>query len=274
VFCTAHDVLPHDPISDAEKEAHAKVYRLVDHVVVHAESNRRELIELFHVDPRRVSVIPHGSYDLFLRDGRLSKSSARERLGLPAQGKVVLFFGLIKRYKGLEYLVEAFRRVERRIPDARLLIVGDVFRADPEGHAFYWQLIETVSRQDNVNCVPEYVPIGRVGVYLCSADVIVLPYTKTYQSGVLLSAYAAGRPVVVTDTGGLPETVVEGRTGLVVPPRDPGALAAAIERILEEPEVADAMGRSASRLAETVYSWTRIADRTVKLYGSAMGPRS
>jgi glycosyltransferase involved in cell wall biosynthesis len=273
VFCTAHDLLPHDSTSVREREAHGHVYRIVDRVIVHAEDNRRELVELFGVDPERIRVVPHGSYDLLLPEGQMSKPIARRRAGLPEKGRIVLFFGLIKRYKGLEFLVEAFRRVETRIPDALLVVVGDVFRTDPEGHAFYWRLIEEISKWKNVRCVPEYIPIDRIGPYLSSADVVVLPYTKTYQSGVLLSAYAAGRPVVVTETGGLPETVVRGKTGLVVPPRDSDALAAAIEQILNDPESAEAMGKAASRLAETVYSWDTIAKQTIELYRSRIGPR-
>jgi glycosyltransferase involved in cell wall biosynthesis len=266
VVYTAHDLLPHGSDSAHVKDAHAKVYRLVDRVIVHAESNRRELLELFALDPARITVIPHGSYDLLLPNGRIPKSRAREELGLPLQAKVILFFGLIKRYKGLEYLLQAFQRIEQIFPDAFLVIVGNVFRADAEGYAFYSRLVEEAARRENVLCVPRYVPIGDVGSYLSAADVIALPYTKTYQSGVLLSAYAAGRPVVVTDTGGLREIVGTGRTGLVVPPRDADSLARAIECLLERPELAKEMGDNAARLADTIYSWDEIAKSTAELY--------
>jgi len=240
---------------------------------VHAERTRKDLVSSFGVAPRRIGLVPHGSYDFLLPDGGMSREDARARLGLPPDGRVVLFFGLIKRYKGLEYLLEAFGRIEKRFLDARLVIVGGLFR-DSDGYRFYRTLLEEASRRRNVTCVIEYVPLEKVGSYLCAADVVALPYTKTYQSGVLLAALAAGRPVVVTDTGGLSEVVEHGRTGLVVPPREPVALAAAISRLLEDPRAAEAMGRRAFELSRTTYSWDRIAGETMRLYRSIAAGQS
>jgi glycosyltransferase involved in cell wall biosynthesis len=274
VVFTAHNVLPHETDSGEGNDSDAAIYRLVHRVIVHSEDNRRELIQLFGLSPDRIAVIPHGSYDLFFPGGRASKETARAEIGLDRGAKVILFFGLIRRYKGLEFLLEAFERLEARFPEALLLIVGDVLRADPEGYAFYSRRIEEASRRPSVRCVPRYVPVEDVGRYLSAADLVVLPYTKTYQSGVLLAAYAAGRPVVVTQTGGLPETVQDGKTGLVVPPRDPDALARAIESLLERPDLLDEMGRNAARLADTVYSWDTVAKATVELYESLLTPEA
>jgi glycosyltransferase involved in cell wall biosynthesis len=215
-------------------------------------------------------VIPHGSYELFFRKERLSKERARTTIGLPPNARVILFFGLIKRYKGLEFLLQAFERIEKKFPDAVLAIVGDVFRGDPESFAYYSRLIGEAGGRANVECVPRYVPYWEVGPYLSAAEAVVLPYTKTYQSGVLLSAYAAGRPVIVTRTGGLPEIVREGETGFVVPPRDPESLSRAIERLLLQPELAAEMGQRASELARGEYSWNEIASRTIDLYREMM----
>jgi glycosyltransferase involved in cell wall biosynthesis len=184
---------------------------------------------------------------------------------------VILFFGLIKRYKGLEYLVEAFEEVRRRVNDAFLLIVGDVYAADAVGHAFYSNLIERLRGRDDVLCVARYVALESVGGYLAASDVIVLPYARTFQSGVLLAAYAAGKPVVVTDTGGLGEAVEQGKSGVVVSPRDPKALAEGIISVLSDPKLRSAMGERARVLARTVYSWDAIAARTTELYESVLG---
>jgi glycosyltransferase involved in cell wall biosynthesis len=271
VVFTAHNLLPHEVESVAEGDSDESIFRLVHRVVVHSEDNRQELVQLFGLPPERIAVIPHGSYDLLLPRGRTPKERARAELGLDRDAKVILFFGLIRRYKGLEFLVEAFERLEASHPDALLLIVGEVFRGDAEDHAFYSRLVEEASRRRNVRCVPRYVPIGDVASYLSAAEIVVLPYAKTYQSGVLFAAYAAGRPVIVTETGGLPETVEDGKTGLVVPPRDSAALARAIASLLERPSLAEEMGRNAARLADTVYSWDEIAKATVALYESLLG---
>jgi glycosyltransferase involved in cell wall biosynthesis len=267
---TAHDLLPHDSSHPAEREALARVYRSVDRLIVHARSNREEMVSEFGADPAKIQLVAHGSYEFLLPEGRIARAEARRRLGLPAAGQIVLFFGLIKRYKGLEYLIEAFRLVERRVPDAKLAIVGGLF-SDADGYGYYRDLLDQVSREKNVWSVVDYVPVEKVGLYLLASDVVALPYTRTYQSGVLLAAYAAGRPVVVTDTGGLPEVVEEGLTGFVVPPRDTDALAGAICRVLEDPPRAAAMGERALRLAQTAYSWDRIAGETVRLYRSLTG---
>jgi glycosyltransferase involved in cell wall biosynthesis len=273
VLCTAHEAIPHEQSSDPELKNLRALYNAVSRIIVHAERTRDELVRVFSVDPKRIDVIPHGSYDFLFPDGRISREAARARVGLPEARPTILFFGLIRRYKGLEYLIEAFERIERSLPDAVLVIVGDVFRGDSDGYAHYSRLLSDVSGRPNVHRVAGYVPLESVGLYLSAADVIALPYVQTSQSGVLLAAFAAGRPVVVTDIGGLSETVIDGSTGLVVPTRDPDALADAILRILENPETAEAMGRNSAREADTTYSWDRIAARTADLYASAISGR-
>ncbi|MGH9368297.1 MAG: glycosyltransferase, partial [Thermoanaerobaculia bacterium] len=273
VVYTAHDLLPHDSNSPEEREALASLYRRVDRVIVHADANRAELLKEFQVGAERVEVVPHGSYDFLLPEGEIERVAARTRLGLPSSGRIVLFLGLIKRYKGLEVLVDAFRQIAGRLPDAKLLIVGGLF-PNAAGYSFYRQLLDEIAGDPQVITIPEYVPVETVGLYLCAADVVALPYVKTYHSGVLLAAYAAGRPVVVTDTGGMPEVVEEGRTGFVVPTRDPEALGSALARILENAPRAAAMGERAGQLARTTYSWERIAVRTARLYRAVARARS
>lgn len=268
---TAHDVEPHMTAGQEHRADLQKVYDSVVRIIVHAESNKRELVSVFAVDASKIAVIPHGSYDFLCAREPLTKDAARERVGVPRGKKVILFFGLIKRYKGLEYLVDAFEEVRGRVKDAFLLIVGDVYAGDPEGHRYYTQMIDGLRGRDDVLCVASYVPVEAVGQYLAAADVVVLPYTRTYQSGVLLAAYAAGRPVVVTDTGGLSEVVEEGRSGFVVPPGDAKALAIGMMDILADSERLNAMGERARHLATAVYGWDAIASRTVELYQSVVG---
>jgi D-inositol-3-phosphate glycosyltransferase len=273
VLCTAHEAVPHEQPSAEQLRELGELYGSVTRIVVHAGRTRDELVRLFAVDRRKIVVIPHGAYDIFFPNGRISREDARARVGFPASRPTILFFGLIRRYKGLEYLTEAFARVQDALPEAILAIVGDVFRGDVAGYADYTRLIAEVARGTNVRRVPGYVPLESVGNYLSAADVVVLPYTQTSQSGVLLAAFAAGRPAVVTDTGGLSETVADGFTGFVVPARDADALATAILRVLRDPDAAEAMGRNSAREADTTYSWDRVAARTADLYASAISER-
>ncbi len=267
---TAHDLLPHGSDSDEDRAFFGRLYRFVDRVIVHTERNRAELRDVFDLDEKKIVVIPHGSSTEVFAGG-LTKHMARNRLGLQSADRVILFLGMIKRYKGLEYLVKAFASVRNRVSSAKLLIVGMIDREDPESATSYSRLLEGLAGRSDVMVVPEYVPFERLATYLVAADVVALPYVKTYQSGVLLWAYAAGRPVVVTSTGGLGESVEPGKSGYVVPPRDARALADALVRVIESCETNAAMGAYARMLAETRYSWANVSARTIDLYRELAG---
>jgi glycosyltransferase involved in cell wall biosynthesis len=267
VIYTAHDVLPLEGDSWEERAFRARLYRAPDGIIVHTEADRQSLADTFGVPLEDIAVVPHGAYDFrFGRTRTIEKPEARRRLEIPLPMKVILFFGLIKRYKGLEYLVSAFDLVEKQREDVVLLVVGDVYRGDVQGYRYYTDLVATFDARNNVRAVIGYVPVGDIPMYFAAADVVVLPYTHTSQSGVLLTAYGSGRPVIVTDTGSLPEIVERGRTGLVIPPRDPEAIARAVVSILADPARAREMGKRARELGATVYSWSSVAQRTVETY--------
>jgi glycosyltransferase involved in cell wall biosynthesis len=261
---TAHNLLPHGSPSSEVRTFFGRLYRLADRVIVHAEQNREELLESFGVDPAATAVIPHGSFAVFTTD--VTQEAAQRALGIAAGRRVILFFGLIKRYKGLEYLVEAFREVRSQVEGATLVIAGRVATEDPESGPYYEHLLGELEGRADVRIFPEFVPLSRLPLFFAAADVVALPYVKTYQSGVLLWAYGAGRPVVTTDTGGLGESVDQGKSGYVVPTRDAVALAEALVKVLEPPSNASRMGVYARELAESRYSWASVASRTVELY--------
>jgi len=183
---------------------------------------------------------------------------ARKKMKISDEKRVILFFGLIKRYKGLEYLVSAFQKVKEELDNVTLLIVGSIYNGDNEDFKFYSDLIDLISHDDNIICVNEYVPFEKIHSYFLASDVVVLPYIKTYTSGVLLAAYAAGRPVIVTDTGALSEVVDIGKSGFIVPPKDVNILAQTIMKTLSNPDHMEEMGNYAKHLSETLYSWKKL----------------
>jgi glycosyltransferase involved in cell wall biosynthesis len=156
----------------------------------------------------------------------MEEAAAKAALGLA--GPVVLFFGFVRKYKGLEYLIRALPQVLRNLP-AQLLIVGE-FWEDRDAHL---EMIEKLGLQQHVTVVDRYVPNEEIGLYFSAADVVVLPYVDATQSAVISLAYAFDKPVITTDVGGLPEVVTDGETGFVVPPRDHAALAAAIVKYFQ-----------------------------------------
>ena len=264
VVMTAHDVVPLD---QGATRLLGRIYRLADRIIVHAQANREELAETCGISADRVAVIPHGNYAGHV-SGVLEKAEAKERLGLAPSQSVVLFFGQIKRVKGLSYLLRAFPSILEQHPDAVLVIAGAVWKDDWSG---YQAIIDQEGLADHILSRIEHIPDEDVPLYFGAADVVALPYLRIYQSGVLLMAFSYGRPVVATATGGMAEVLRDGETGYLVPPRDSEALAQAVSRVLDDKGMARRMGEAARRVADQDYAWSDIAARTIEVYEQALG---
>jgi glycosyltransferase involved in cell wall biosynthesis len=226
-----------------------------DGYLVMSDSVERDLDTLKPGAPRRR--VPHPLYAQFDR-GRWTRATARAKLGLGAGDEVAVFFGYVRRYKGLDTLLEAWAKVRERRP-ARLLVAGDFY----EDAAPYRALAAAAGGEPAVRLMEGYLPDDDVEALFRAADVVVLPYRSGTQSGVSHVAYALGVPVITTGVGGLAETVAPGKTGFVVPPEDPEALAAAVVRFFAE----DWGGRMAPHI-ETLkreQSWDALARSTLGL---------
>ncbi len=267
VVLTVHDTLPR-AASMTRLADMRPLYDLAAHFIVHAEENRQALLARSGVEPSRVSVVPHGP--LMEELPAPSRSAAREALRIDPGAKVILFFGVIKPYKGLLDLIEAVALLRPEFPDVHLLIVGR-----PEGSVEpYTAAIAEKGLAGCTSFYPGFAPTEQVPLYFAAGDVVCLPYHEASQSGVLLTAYRFGRPVVVTGVGGLPESVEEDGNGYIVPPKDPPALAAALARIIADPEKAERFGRRSQELARTRFSWERAARLTQEVYARLLSARS
>ncbi len=247
---TAHDLLPREPRL-GQVGAQRRLYDAVDAVVTHSEYGRRVLVERLRVDAGKVSVIHHGAFDYLAKlPGRIPP----ELEG--AERPVVLFFGLLRPYKGIDVLLEAWRQLR---PDAELWIVGQP-RIDIE------PLV--VSAPPGVRWVTRYVSEQELAGCFGAADLVVLPYTETERldfSGVLATALAFGSPSVLADVGGFKEVADAGAARLVAP-RDPGALAAALAELLGDADARQRLAEAARLAALGPYSWSEAARRTLALY--------
>jgi glycosyltransferase involved in cell wall biosynthesis len=208
-------------------------YHLADWIFVHTEMMKRELIEEFGVRARCVSVIPFGINNS-VPNTSLAQAEARERLGIGSGQKVLLFFGNIASYKGLEYLVTAFKQVASQDAAYRLIIAGRTTDY-PEYWASIRETITSEVQRRKILLKADFIPDDEVEVYFKAADVLVLPYRYIYQSGVLFLAYSFGLPVIASDVGSLREDVVEGETGFLCAPCDPSDLARAITKYFDGP---------------------------------------
>ena len=207
-------------------------YRLSKHIFVHTEKMKSELIEQFGGRGASITVIPFGINNT-VPNTSLTPSDAKRRLGLGEHEKAILFFGNIRPYKGLEYLIAAFRQVLAMGESCRLIIVGRPSKCEE-----YWTTIRNEIREDvqsgQVLLKAEFIPDDEAEVYFKAADVLVLPYREIYQSGVLFTGYIFGLPVIAAEVGSLKDEIVEGRTGFVFRPEDPVDLAKAIQTLLCE----------------------------------------
>lgn len=168
-----------------------------------------------------VQLIPHPLYDHF--GEKIPKSLARQKLGLPENGKIILFFGFIRRYKGLDILLKAMSDERIRQANIRLLIAGEFY----EDKSFYDAIIEQNNLKDQLILHTDFIPDDEVKFYFCAADLVVQPYRSATQSGITPLAYHFEKPMIVTNVGGLPEMVADEKVGLVSDP-DPQSIADSI----------------------------------------------
>ncbi|MEM1125066.1 MAG: glycosyltransferase [Bacteroidota bacterium] len=170
----------------------------------------------------------HPVYDHF--GETVPKHEARVALGLDTAAPTLLFFGFVRRYKGLDVLLEALPYVAERLPDVRLVVAGEFY----EDERIYRAQVERLGLGARVQMHDHYIPEEAVRLYFSAADLVVQPYRSATQSGVAQIAFHFGRPLVVTDVGGLAEIVPHEEAGFVVPPEAPEALAGAIARFYTE----------------------------------------
>ena len=246
-------------------------YALSHHLFVHTEQMKQQLLSQFGVAASAISVIPFGINDTVPNTG-LGNAEARRRLGLGDNDRVLLFFGNIAPYKGVEFLVDAFASLASEEPRYRLVIAGR-----PKGAEAYWaevqRRIRTLGIEDKVLARIEYIPDEETEVYFKAADVLILPYTHVFQSGVLFLGYNFGLPVIASDVGSLREDIVEGRTGFVCRPNDAHSLEAKIRQYFSCPiwERRDAARAEIKRYADEKYSWTAVAATTKRVYLALSG---
>jgi glycosyltransferase involved in cell wall biosynthesis len=250
---TAHDVLPREPRA-GQLRAQRRLYERVDHVVVHSAHGRARLTGELGLDPARVTVIAHGAFT------HLAGLAARLPVELPDPGPdvpVVALTGLLRAYKGIDVLLDAWRRFGAD-PPGELWIVGLPRMALPS------------APPPGVRLVPRFVSDAELAGVLRRADLVTLPYREIDQSGVLYAALGLGRPLLLSAVGGFPEVAATGAAELVAP-GDPAALHAALATLLADPARRATLAAAATAAARTTYSFDAVAAQHLALYTSLLG---
>ncbi|MFP5362536.1 MAG: glycosyltransferase family 4 protein [Thermoleophilia bacterium] len=256
---TAHDIVPRTP-RRGDVSAMPRLLEKMDAVVVHSEHGAQRLRSELGVDPARVHVIEHGAFEYLTR---LPREEPLPPEFAAVDKPVILSFGLIRPYKGVDLLLDAFADV----PDAELWVVG-------MPHMDLEPLRELAERAPGtVRFVPRFVEEHEIPAYFRRADIVVLPYREIDQSGVLYTALAFGKALVLSAVGGFEEVAAGGTVARTVPPGDRDALAAALAQLAGDPAQRAQLERAAARAAGERYSWDSVAERTLALYRQLLASR-
>jgi glycosyltransferase involved in cell wall biosynthesis len=244
------------------------MYNLMDSIVVHTPKMKEELCSLFHVSPEKVIVIPHGINNRVLRKD-VAQEESRRKLGIKPTAHVILFFGQIDEYKGVETLVDAVALLVKEDPLVVLLIAGK-----PKHLSEYISKIQMQAAKNlpekNVILRFQFIPIDEVETYFAAADCLVLPYIRIYQSGIIFLAYRFGLPIIATDVGSFREDVIDGVTGFICKPDNVEDMAAKLKIFFDSPLFHQQKQTRAHiiKFAEQKYSWTSIGRQTYEVYAN------
>ena len=252
IMAICDNIIPHEKRL-LDTRLTKRFFGFIDSFIVLSKKVENELLSF--IPEAKYKYSPHPIYSIF--NNTLSKEQAKAELKL-ATKKVLLFFGLIREYKGLDILINAMEKIKTELEDYTLLIVGECY----ENENKYTELIKKAGITDNVKCHYSFIPDNEVGKYFSAADVVVLPYKTASQSGIVQIAYHFDTPVIVSNVGGLPEIVDEGKTGYCVEPNS-NAFAKAIKAFYENDNISE-MNSNISQY-KSQFSWDAMVKAIEKL---------
>jgi glycosyltransferase involved in cell wall biosynthesis len=264
IVVTIHDLLPFNK-KPFDFYFHKKIYKAADAVISQAILNKKPLLNEFLVKEESIHYVPHGHYMEYAN--KIDSDVARERLGISHNRKVVLFFGQIKKVKGVDVLIKAMQNVVKNCPNALCVIAGKVWKDD---FSIYQRLIEELGLVHSVKADIRFISDEEIKYYFEATDVVALPYRKIYQSGVVLLAAAYEKPIVATSEGEFVQVIKDKETGLLVRAEDENELANAICWYFDHPDKARDYAKACKKDLEIRLSWDTIAEQIVNIYNSML----
>jgi glycosyltransferase involved in cell wall biosynthesis len=221
-------------------------------IIVHGQKLKEQMNEEYKDIPNeKVNVVPIGEHEV-------APFKKYESKHIKEEDNLVLFFGRIYRYKGLDYLINAEPMITKELPGVKIVIAG-------KGEDFK-KYEDMMVNKENFIVYNDFISYKEGAKLFQRASVVVLPYIEASQSGVIPTAYGFKKPVIATDVGAIPEIVDDEKTGLIVPPKNSKALADAIIKILKDAELRKKMGENGYLKLKTDLSWDRIAEKTIEVY--------
>jgi glycosyltransferase involved in cell wall biosynthesis len=236
------------------------IFKIGDYFVIHSKSVESDL-KKFNIHNKPVLLYPHPVYNIF--GEKISKAESKKFIKNEfnidlTNIKVLLFFGYIRKYKGLDYLLKALPQILKK-EKVKLLVVGEFY----EDENRYKDLIKSLGIENDVIVFSDYIPNEQVRYFFCGCDVVILPYTGATQSGITQIAYFYDKPVIAADVGGLSEVVIDNKTGFVVKPENPSAIAEAVIRYYKENKEDEFVNNVKEEKKK--YEWEGFVNELVKL---------
>jgi D-inositol-3-phosphate glycosyltransferase len=269
LIVTVHDIKPFSFIKCKQNYLFKKIFKSAARLIVHGDSNKEEL-EKRYPTKSIIKIVPHGGFNLFLSNPA-DKKASRRKLGLPENSRIILFFGQIKKEKGLIYLIRATKTALSILPDIHLVIAGRPCHMDLQECI---NAIDSASFKNRITLDLNHIEEDKMKAYFSASDVVALPYLSGTQSGVLLQAMTYGIPVIASDVGALGPTVKNSSAGIIVAPGRVDQLSGAIVKILSDENLSQQMARSARNAINNEYSWKTCAKKTMDIYREVINEKS
>lgn len=264
VITTIHDLLPFDR-KVYDYYFHKKIYSHSDKVISQAKMNIDELVEKYNVERNKIVYIPHGHYMEYAETA--TKEESLEHLSLPKSRPIVLFFGQIKKVKGVDVLIEAIGKVKKKYPNIFCVIAGKVWKDD---FSIYENMIDELNLSDCIRTDIKFIPDNDIKYYFNAADIVALPYRQIYQSGVVLLGAAYEKPIVATTEGEFLNVIKNGETGLLVESGNSTEFANALIKLLDDRVLATKLGQACKEDLSRRLNWTNIAMNVAREYESVL----
>jgi glycosyltransferase involved in cell wall biosynthesis len=259
---TAHDVLPHSRDTRINRIVYGWIYRLQNQIIAHTNYIRQRIAGEFGIPERKIHVVPHGVYERSF-DTALTPAIARKQLQLEEDRLILLFFGFIAEYKGLDLLLGSMKQVHGK-RKLHLVIAG---RVAPEYRNEFSRLVEDPSVKGMLTLHIRFIRDEEIETLFKAAHVAVLPYREASQSGVLFMSYAYGVPVLVPNLGGFPDDVIPEKTGFVFEKENPSDLTLCLEQISStESVITGSCSQFIRDHAFTQYAWSRSCSMMADVY--------
>lgn len=260
IIITVHDV--ESFVGRQNTKSVKTILEKADKLISHNIISKNELINTIKLPEHNIHIIPHGNYKNDI-PYKLSPEKARQKLKIQPGVPVILFFGQIKKVKGLDILLNALPEVIKTYPDLKLIIAGKIWK---DKFDTYENIINREKLTDTISHHAHYIADDEVPIFYYASDIVVLPYRRIYQSGVLLMAMSYQKPVIVPDLEGMTEIIKDGINGFVFKTGDAKSLSEKLIQAFGNTEQLDTVARSGFNTVSTDHHWGSIGEKTAALY--------